>query len=57
MTQESERTRKYRITALVATLLFVAATFQIVNDNIPFGAILFGTASCFSILAGKYPKS
>ena len=56
MTQEIKDTRKYRITTLIAVLLFAAATFQIADSHILLGVIFFGAAACFSCLAAKYRR-
>ena len=39
---------------LAALLMFVAATFQIADENFVVGAVCFGTAACFMAAAAKY---
>lgn len=41
---------------LAALLMFVAATFQIADENFVVGAICFGAAACFMAAAAKYRK-
>ena len=41
---------------LAALLMFVTATFQIVNGNFIVGAVCFGSAACFMAAAAKYRK-
>lgn len=54
MVEKNKRIGKAPMTALAAVLLFVAATFQIADDNMLLGVVFFGAASCFSSLAGVY---
>ena len=41
---------------LAALLMFVTATFQIVNGNFIVGAVCFGAAACFMAASTKYRK-
>ena len=41
---------------LSATLMFVAATFQIANDHVILGAVFFAAATCFTSAALIYQK-
>lgn len=52
MVERIKNSRKSKMAALAAALLFAAATFQIADDNTLLGVVLFASAACFSSIAG-----
>lgn len=52
MVERIKNSRKSQMAALAAVLLFAAATFQIADDNILPGVVLFASAASLSSIAG-----
>ena len=52
--REKMNSKKSKWLALAALLMFVGATFQIVNDHYILGIICFGAAAAFTSSANVY---
>lgn len=48
--------KKAGLLDFTAVFMYCAATFQIVDEKIVSGALLFGAASCFAAIAGIQRK-